>query len=143
MTELLNPAQRSSLTVRLRAFEMTLRQADAWLQNDPDVGILYSYTMDLSPEQRTAVRAQIQVALAEIAHLAATFALVPHRQTFSNMLVAQMSGEWSSLCDVRADKLRRYGAVDPRLPAQLDPSIDTLIELAALLARLAAAPASL
>lgn len=141
MTELLNAAQRSSLAVRLRTFEMTLRQADAWLEHGPAGGLLYSYSVDLTPQQRTAIRAEIQVALAAIAALVEKFALVPHRQHFSSMLVAQMSGEWSSLCDVRADKLRRYGDVDPRLHMQLDPGIDTLIELAATLARLAADPA--
>jgi hypothetical protein len=141
MTELLNPAQRSSLAVRLRTFEMTLRQADAWLQRDPGDGLLYRYTVDLTPQQRAAIRAEIQVALAEIARLVEKFELVPHRQHFSSMLAAQMSGEWSSLCDVRAEKLRRYGDVDPRLPMQLNPGIDTLIELAATLARLAADPA--
>lgn len=137
MEQLFNSAQRSSLTIGLRAFEMHLRQADACLQSEPEEGILYRRKVNLAPEQRAAIRAQIAVALAEIAHLARKFELTRFNQDFGASFAGQMSVDWSSLCDLSANKLRRYGDVNPQLAAQLDSDIERLIELASSLANLA------
>ena len=47
-----------------------------------------------------------------------------------------MSADWANLCDTRADKLRRYGEVDPRLAELLDADVDALAQLALSLAAL-------
>ena len=51
-------------------------------------------------------------------------------------IAAQMSADWANLCDTRADKLRRYGEVDPRLAELLDADVDALAQLALSLAAL-------
>lgn len=136
MTELLNTAQRSSLTIGLRAFEMHLRQADAWLQGSEERGILYHRSLRLPPEQRAAARAQIAAALAQIAALAERFDLAAVEDDLGAAIAAQLSVDWANLSDVRSAKLRRYGEVDPRLTDLLDAVVDRLAQLALSLADL-------
>ena len=130
MTELLNTAQRSSLTVGLRAFEMHLRQADAWLRGEEERGILYRRGLNLPLEQRAAARAQIAAALAQIAALAERFDLAAVEDDLGAAIDAQLSVDWANLSDVRSAKLRRYGEVDPRLTDLLDADLDRLAQLA-------------
>ena len=134
MTELLNAAQRSSLTIGLRAFEMHLRQADAWLRGEEERGILYRRGLNLPLEQRAAARAQIAAALAQIAALAERFGLAAVEDDLGAVITAQLSVDWANLSDVRAAKLRRYGEVDPRLTDLLDADVDRLAQLAMSLA---------
>ena len=134
MTELLNTAQRNSLTIGLRAFEMHLRQADAWLRGEEERGILYRRNIHLPPEQRAVARAQIAAALAQIAALAERFDLAAVEDDLGAAIAAQLSVDWANLSDVRAAKLRRYGEVDPRLADLLDADVDRLAQLAMSLA---------
>ncbi len=136
MIELLNTAQRSSLTIELRAFEMHLRQADAWLQGEEERGILYRRSIHLSPERRAAAREQIGAAIAQITVLTERFDLAAASDDLGATIVSQMSVDWANLCDVRSDRLRRYGEVDPELPDLLDADIDRLAQLALSLAAL-------
>jgi hypothetical protein len=137
MTGLLNPAQRNSLTVGLRVFETHLRQARAWLTSEPEQGILVSRSRQLAPDGLAAIMQQIDLALAEIAALADKFDLTPTTQDFGAVFAAQMSADWATLCDLKAAKLRRYGAVAEELTAELDPAMDTLLALASSLKQLA------
>jgi len=133
---LLNVAQRSSLTVGLRAFEMHLRQADAWLQGVEEHGVLYHHTLSLSAEQRASARAQIAAALARVAALVERFGLAANSGDLAATIAAQMSVDWANLCDVRSTKLHRYGEVDSQLAEILDPDVDALAQLALSLAAL-------
>lgn len=128
--DLLNTAQRRSLTIGLRAFEMHLRQADAWLQGKEETGILYRRGLDLSPERRASARTQIAAALARIAVLAERFGLAVAQNDLGATIAAQMSADWANLCDTRPEKLCRFGEVDPRLRELLDAEIDSLAQLA-------------
>jgi len=133
---LLNFAQRNSLTLGLRALEGHLRQADAWLQGEEEHGILYQRSLNLAPKRRAAARAKIAAALARIAVLTERFDLPVAEDNLGATIAAQMSADWTNLCDTRADKLRRYGEVDPRLAELLDADVDALAQLALSLAAL-------
>jgi hypothetical protein len=136
VTKLLNAAQRNSLTIGLRSFEADLRRADAWLQDEEERGILYRRSLDLPPEGRAVARAQIAAALARIATLAERFDLVVTEDDLGATIAAQMSVDWANLCDIRSDKLLRYGEVDPRLVELLDSAVSALEQLAFSLAAL-------
>jgi hypothetical protein len=133
-TDLLNDAQRNSLAIGLRAFEMHLRQAMAWLEDGEETGILYRRRLTLPAERRAAMRRQIAVALALIAVLAERFNLAPAEEALEASIAAQLSVDWANLSDLRSDKLRRYGDVDPRLAALLDADIADLASRALALA---------
>ncbi|MCX7670855.1 MAG: hypothetical protein N2439_12375 [Anaerolineae bacterium] len=132
--ELLNPAQRNSLAIGLRAFEIHLRQIAAWLADGEEAGILYRRRLNLPAERRAALREQIALALAQIAALAERFGLTPAEESLESNMAALMSVDWANLCDLRSDKLRRYGEVDDRLADLLDADIAALAERALALA---------
>jgi len=134
MPNLLNAAQRSSLSIVLRMFEIELRQADAWLQAGSEEGILYRRVLRLSPEVRAAVREKVAAALAEVAELAGAFDLEQQEEDLAATMAAAMSLSWASLCDTRSDRLRRFGDVDPALREALDPRIERLADMALSLA---------
>jgi hypothetical protein len=134
MSDLLNPYQRNAVTVALRAFEEQLRQFDNWMQGREQVGVLYHRQLSLSESKRALIQGQVAKALKCITELAAQFDLQPQEEDATAMLRAGASACWATLYDVRADKLIRYGQVDPRLAPMLDPSIEALIELALSLA---------
>ncbi len=133
---LLNAAQRASLTIGLRSLEMHLRQADAWLQGAEEQGILYRRSLNLTAAQRAAGRDLIASGLAQIAALAARFDLVPVTDDLTAAIAAQLSVDWANLCDLSAEKLRRYGEVHPALADQFDADLDVLARLALALAAL-------
>lgn len=135
MSDLLNPHQRGAVTIALRAFEEQLRQCDEWIQGRTEEGALYRRRFAFSEERRMLVREQIAQALACIADLADRCSLSAQEEDAAAMLRAGFSASWAALCDVRADKLKRYGQVAPSLAQALDPSIETLIELSLSLAR--------
>ena len=140
MSELLNAAQRSSLTIGLRTFEMHLRQADAWLQDGEESGILYRRSLNLSPERRAAARAQIKVTLQRIADLAEQFDLPVAEESLLAAIAGQLSVDWANLCDVASAKLQRYGDVHPGLAEMLDADVHALAQQALSLAALGQDP---
>ena len=136
MSHLLNTAQRTSLAVVLRYFERSLQQAKGWLQGQQDMGVLYRGSLQLSPERRAAALAHIAEALEGITRLAGRFELQPSDEPLENRIAAEMSVNWANLVDTRADKLARYGSVDPELRESLDPEIEHLAQLAFLIVSL-------
>jgi hypothetical protein len=103
------------LTIGLRAFEMHLRQADAWLRGEEERGILYRRNIHLPPAQRAAARAQSAAALAQIAVLAERSDRAAAEEDLGAAIDAQLSVDWANLSDGRSAKLRRCGEVDLRL----------------------------
>lgn len=129
MNDLLNEPQRRSLTSMMRLLEQHLRQIDGWLQGNEESGILYRRRLRLSPERRAIARQQVAAALAEIADLARRLELPGEDEDLAATIGAMMHLDWCYLGDRYADKLKRCGAVDPRLAAVLDPTLDRLTRL--------------
>ena len=143
MADLLNEYQRNSLTAVLRLHEQQLRRAQEWLQQPPASGILYRRVLHLSAEQRQLALEHIAKMLALVDKMARGFALEPEEEDLGASIAADMVVSWANLLDVRSDKLRGYGTVDPRLGPSLDPYVLRLAELALKLASMLRAPKEL
>ncbi len=130
MSDLLNDSQKFSVFVTLREFEERLRQAEAWLQGAEEQGHLYHRMLTLSPEQGALAQQHIAEALHRIGDLARTLELSATNGDVAGYIRASLSESWANLCDIRSDKLRRYGAVHPDLAAVLDATVERLAELA-------------
>ncbi len=130
VTNLLNRSQYNELAIVLRTFEEHLREAASWLKSPSSSGILYEYSLQLSPERRLAVLSLIDEALAGIARLSATFGLRPASEDLGRRIAARMSIDWANLTDACSDKLKRFGDVDPSLGELLDPDLERLAALA-------------
>ena len=124
----LNPAQRNAIAIALRETEMTLRRLLAELDAD-EHGRLYARVTVVGEAQRRQIERLVNEALDQIVELADALDLPPQRQNPLAGMVGQMAVLWSDLIDSRADKLARYGEVNPAAPAMLNPPLDRLITL--------------
>jgi hypothetical protein len=127
-SDLLNEHQRMALAIVLRQLEMALRRVLADLVNE-EQGVLYRRKITLPGDKRTQVQESVEAALERITQLAGDFALPVQVYDNTASLRGSLAILRSDLYDARAEKLRRYGAVDPRLEAALDPYLWDLIEL--------------
>lgn len=124
----LNPAQRNAIAIALRETEIALRRLLADLDAD-EHGRLYARVTIVGEAQRRQIERLVNQALDEIVELADALDLPPQSQNPLAERVGQMTVLWSDLIDSRADKLARYGEVDPAAPAVLNPPLDRLIAL--------------
>lgn len=130
LNELLNPYQKTALTIVLRMFEENLRQALAWLDGRPIEGILYREEIHLAAPQRARARQRIAAALAEIAVLTQKAGLEPEIKDPSDLIRGQMGIAWANLVDSQTSKLNRFGAVNPEAGGVIDPHLQRLAQIA-------------
>jgi hypothetical protein len=124
--ELLNFAQLTSVTIALREVEMVLRRMLDDMDSHEE-GILYEYVATLTDAQRRTIMALTGSVLNEIASMAEALALPKQQEDPVSSLVGQIAVLWSDVVDVRADKLARYGEVNPYAARVLDPPLDRII----------------
>lgn len=124
----LNPAQRNAITIALRETEIALRRLLTDLDAD-EHGRLYARVAVVGEAQRRQIEQLVNEALDEIIYLADALDLSPQLQNPLAEMAGQMTVLWSDLIDSRADKLARYGEVDPAASAGLNPPLDRLIAL--------------
>jgi hypothetical protein len=127
---LLNPSQKNSLSVTLRMFEENLRHAQVWLDGHEENGILYYRKLTLPEENREQARQAINVALDLIEKLSRKFDLRKEASNSASMIRGELTVNWANLLDTRANKLRRFGKVQPELASFLDADIQNLAGIA-------------
>ena len=123
---LLNRAQRNSVGILLREFEMRLRHMSDDLTRS-EQGALYEIAPAVSADALAAIRVEIALSLKEISGLAESLGLNRVTEPMSAVLMGELTVFWSDLYDVRADKLTRYGEVAPELSEVLNPPVMRLI----------------
>jgi hypothetical protein len=127
-TAALTEPQKRSLEVTLRLAEKALDSMQHLL-GERKAGILYRPVSGLAPGQQEELLALASQAKNIIGRLAADFGLEPVEEPLDQQLAAIFSSVWCDLEDVRPDKLKRYGDVDPTLGETLEPALAELIEL--------------
>ena len=125
----LNVAQKTSLSITLREFEVRLARLRVLLEQ-------YESVTRLTPEGVDRVRQMIDRQQAIIAELFRRFQLKRETIDVVQSMIAELSISWTQLVDSRSDKLGRYGEVDPDLRAALDPALDQMIEACLSMVRL-------
>lgn len=132
----LNEAQRRAVTVRLRALERLVADAERWLAAD-QAGLLLRDETRVSSLERQAFQTLFESIRAELARVIATFDLEPEATNGLRRIRAEAAELWADLVDAQPAKLRRYGPVDSEMVATLGPHIARLIELTSTLYALA------
>lgn len=131
--EVINLYQAQSLTVSLRMLERILLDLQDLYssggEEDTTQGIMVSLSNPLSQEQRARLEQMTRQARRIIGALSGRFGLNHETADLAREIHGRLVEMWSALEDTRSHKLRRYGAVDPRLATLLDPEMDELIEL--------------
>jgi hypothetical protein len=123
----LNQAQINALTTTLRMLEERCDQIDAMLADQPPRRTLVQLEQDVTPDVRHAVRAELVQVRAAIAQIVAVYQLHAVTQSAWRAIDALLVTSWIDLEDSRPAKLKRYGAVDPEVVAQLDALLEQLM----------------
>jgi hypothetical protein len=130
MKELLNPYQWNSLRGTLQSFEECLRRAQAWLAGEEERGTLYERKLTLRGDHRKQAESEIQHALELIEDLSRSLELPVETENSAALIRGEMSIAWANLLDSQAQKLGRYGRINPDLAKALDPKVERLAEIA-------------
>ncbi|HTP08003.1 MAG TPA: hypothetical protein VMP08_07120 [Anaerolineae bacterium] len=117
----LNVAQKTSLSITLREFEVRLARLRVLLEQ-------YESVTRLTPEGVARLRGMIDRQQAVIDDLFRRFELKRETIDVVQSMIAELSISWTQLVDSRSDKLGRYGDVDADLKATLDPAINQMVE---------------
>ena len=130
MKDLLNRYQKNSLRIALLGFEKNLRRALEWLDGYEENGILYSRKLNHPEKNGKQARQEIKTALDMIEKLSRKFDLRKEDSDAASMLRGDLTISWANLLDTRANKLGRYGKVNPELASNLDSDIQNLAGIA-------------
>jgi len=117
----LNVAQKTSLGITLREFEVRLARLRVLLEQSESV-------TRLTPDSVTRLRQMIDRQQTLIDDLFRRFQLKRETIDVVQSMIAELSIPWTQLVDSRSDKLGRYGEVESDLKATLDPAIDQMTE---------------
>jgi len=118
---MLNIAQKTSLGITLREFEVRLARLRVLLEQ-------YESVTRLTPEGAERLSQMIERQQAIIDDLRRRFQLKRETIDVVQSMIAELSISWTQLVDSRSDKLGRYGEVDPDLKTTLDPAIDQMVK---------------
>jgi hypothetical protein len=116
----LNVAQKTSLSITLREFEVRLARLRVLLEQ-------YESVTRLTPEGVERLRQIVDRQQAIIDDLFRRFQLKRETIDVVQSMIAELSISWTQLVDSRSDKLGRYGEVDSDLKSALDPAIDQMV----------------
>lgn len=116
----LNIAQKTSLSITLREFEVRLARLRVLLEQ-------YESVTRLTPEGVERLRQMIDRQQVIIDELFRQFQLKRETIDVVQSMIAELSISWTQLVDSRSDKLGRYGEVDSDLKTTLDPAIDQMV----------------
>ncbi len=117
----LNIAQKTSLSITLREFEVRLARLRVLVEQ-------YESVRRLTPEGVERLRQMIEHQQAIIDDLFRRFQLKRETIDVVQSMIAELSISWTQLVDSRSDQLGRYGEVDADLKVTLDPAIDQMAE---------------
>ncbi|MCX7919229.1 MAG: hypothetical protein N3A72_06410 [bacterium] len=125
----LNENQKRSVRVTLLLLEKSLDEIDRLLREKGHVGILYRIHQTIPEEQSKIIGKAVRQIREEIKMVKDTFHLEVAQEDIRNKLRGILGIDWENLEDIKSDKLRGYGKVEPILRNTLDPHIDRIIRL--------------
>jgi hypothetical protein len=126
---MLNEYQRNSLRVVMHLIEEKMREIERLLDRPEEAGLMYDLKNDVTPETAKALRKMVPTIYARIGDLRDRLDLPRKTKAASRELLKGVPQLWVMLEESYSKQLRRYGEVDPRLAAELDPQIEALATL--------------
>lgn len=92
-------------------------------------GLLTIRYANLTEAEREQLAELERAATAMLAALKQAFDLPSHYDDARHALYSQFAALWVNLEDIRPERLRRYGAVNPAAAQKLSPYVEQFIEL--------------
>lgn len=126
---MLNDYQRRGLSITLRIVEESVRDLEQIYHDDGYPGVMYEIRNDIPREIRDQVSRNIPRVKAEIRKIADTFHLEKPLRWTSNLAYGKLPYCWEILGNARAERLKRYGDISSGLGEELDPHLDSIIQI--------------
>jgi len=123
----LNLAQRTALLSTLIHLERALIETEQMLDRPPS-GVTFTTEVDWSEACAQDLRSLCAAARSQIAEMVDVFGLPVQHLNGRRIVVGEMSIAWVNLEELRPERLRRYGDVDPALSETLTPRLERLME---------------
>lgn len=130
LARLLTANHRRVLATTLRRVELAAWRLEDQLTREsmPELA-LTRFSNPLSRAQVVALLHLVKRLREAVAQLAADYRLAATEENLLSTVMAEFTLLWCDVEDVRPQKLRAYGAVDPRVARVLEPPLQRLIEL--------------
>lgn len=127
-TPLLNEPQRRHFEVFLSMLETALNEVEMLGSDAPPAPeeSLVVQDSDLPKDFSTRAHPAVQVIRRQITSLGRTLDIKPRHISRARRVKALLTAELVRLDDTYARKLRGYGAVSPRIAAEIDPVLDRI-----------------
>jgi hypothetical protein len=126
---LLSENHRRALGTVLRRVELAAwRLEERIIREEPPQLALTHFTNPPTAAQRTALLRLTRRVRQEVAKLTADYQLEASEENLLRSTMAEFSLLWADLEDVRPQKLRSYGVLDPKVDTILGPDIERLIK---------------
>lgn len=124
----LNQAQRIAVSTTLLHLERSLDEIERLLTG-PNNGVTHTTEVNLAPATAQQIRGVCADIRSEITAMVERFELPPHHWYGRQIILAEMTSTWTNLEEIRPERLRRFGAVDPTLTETLTPGLERLVQL--------------
>jgi hypothetical protein len=130
LARLLNANHRRVLATTLRRVELAAWHLEEQLTHQaPPALALTRFTNPLNAAQKAALLHLVQQVREAVAHLASDYHLAVAEENLLSTVMAEFTLLWCDVEDVRPQKLRAYGAVDPQAAELLGPPLQQLVNL--------------
>lgn len=136
MVDLLNRSQKSWLAIVLRTTEEAMARIRE-ITKLQDAGRLYALTNDLTSGEIRDLLKLAQEVDNIVIELDERFGFQREVRPISHVVRAELSLLWEALEDNKAEKLHRFGEIDPHLRQVLDPPLERLVQLILTMERIA------
>ena len=128
---MLNHNQKSHLGITLGVVEEELKRLRQRLQEGEEIGLFSHTGDDLTAEEKTFLNGKIECLMASMIYLKNFFDLRHSHKELSLRAVMKAIAVYLQveLEDVKSDRLKGYGEVQPGLKQTLDPKLNEMISI--------------
>ena len=126
---MLNEFQTRGVATALRVVEEHMRRIEGMLDREDYDGILYGWKNDLPDDAKHQLSERIRNVREAIEQAGSRFSLEKQDRRASDEAFGKLPYCWQILEEAKASRLVRYGNVAEGLDRELDPLIETIINL--------------
>lgn len=117
-----------AISTTLSKIEKDINEIEMYLK-DPPHGRMYGIVDDLDDSEKEGLLSRIPRLRECIREFADALGLEPDQASMSGIIGARFAVDWANACDIEAERLKGYGAVDQRLAQVVDVYAERLIAL--------------
>lgn len=126
---MLNKDQKRGLSIALRIVEENIRDIEQMLNSGSYTGTLYDMRHSISSEVKEEIFKRVFLIKDKIKVISNRFTLEKEYREVMRDILGKLFSNWEIVENVKAKKLKRYGAISDGLDHILDPQLSTITDL--------------